>query len=114
MPPVLPLVPLSALYQFHTVSDTHDPPGPLVVKVVPPTTVTYGSSEGGERPPVKAPLSPEARKNDWPWPRIAGKLHPCWHRCLKPHEQLNCLAASLVAMQFRTALGAVTLSVGPS
>ena len=64
MPPVLAPVPSPVVNQFHTFSETHDPPGPLVDKVVAPTTVMYGSSLGGSAEPVNAPESPEARKND--------------------------------------------------
>ncbi len=49
-PPPLPL---------QTASDTHAPPGPLVVKVVPPTTVIFVSSDGENTAPEYAPLSPE-------------------------------------------------------
>src|ERR1017187_140432 len=61
--------------QLHTFSDTHDPPGPLVVKVVPPTTVMYGSSDGSLIVPVGySPLSPEASKNDCPCAAYCRKI----------------------------------------
>jgi hypothetical protein len=54
-----PLLPVPAP-QFQTVSDTQLPPGPVVVKVVPPTTVIFGSSDGVGIAPVYASLSPDA------------------------------------------------------
>jgi hypothetical protein len=44
----------------HAVSDDQGPFAALVLRLVPPTTVTYGSSEGVVIFPVYAPLSPEA------------------------------------------------------
>src|SRR5580698_824590 len=60
MPPPLPM-PFSG---FHTVSDTYGPTGPVVVKVVPPTLVRYGSSAGKlvDVDVINASLSPEATK----------------------------------------------------
>ena len=43
-----------------------DPPGPVVLKVVPPTWVMFVLSDGNGTPPVKASESPLALKNDWP------------------------------------------------
>jgi hypothetical protein len=48
------------LYGVHTVSDTHAPTGPLVVNVVPPTSVIYGVSPGNGINPLYAPESPDA------------------------------------------------------
>ena len=42
MPPPLPM----PFPQFQTVSKTRAPPGPVVVKVVPPTCVMNGESPG--------------------------------------------------------------------
>jgi len=55
IPPPLPKPSKSdpnSLPQFQTVSEIHEPPGPLVVKVVPPTCVTYGESPGKSINPV--------------------------------------------------------------
>lgn len=47
-PPLLP-VPVS---QFQTVSETYEPPGPVVVRVVPPTCVMFVLSAGNGTAPV--------------------------------------------------------------
>jgi len=46
MPPLLPFVPTPLLYQFQVVSPVQVPPGPLVLSVVPPTTVMLALSAG--------------------------------------------------------------------
>jgi len=42
MPPPVAAVPEPVEFQFQDFSETHDPKGPVVVRVVPPTAVTYG------------------------------------------------------------------------
>src|SRR5271157_2332177 len=115
MPPLLaPPLPCPVVNQFHTVSDCHVPPGPLVLKVVAPTTVTFGSSDGGLRltglpDAVNAPLSPDARKNDCPWVAYCWKICSVFESMSNPHEQLNCSARLSVAMRFKMSLGIVIL-----
>src|SRR5579862_1997534 len=96
MPPLLPVPPP----QFHTVSETYEPPGPLVVSVVPPTSVMFGLSAGKEIAPVKASESPLALKKDCPWAAICWKIVSA--EALgppPPHEQLSCLARLSFAMR---------------
>src|ERR1035437_2792360 len=99
MPPPLP---------NQVVSDTQAPPGLLVVSTVPPTTVTFGLSDGGKggHVPQLPPLSAEAWKNDCPW---AMNCWNVWSRMAStivpnPHEELSCLAWLSVAMRFRMSL----------
>src|ERR1700685_433956 len=78
---------------FHPVSDFHAPPGPVVVRSVPPTAVTYGSSAGHTTSPgVPEPLSPVATNMLWPCAPISSKMGS---RLLSssdhPQEQLTCL-----------------------
>ena len=52
LPPLLARSPCPVVNQFHTVSDSHVPSAPLVLNVVAPTTVIFGSSAGGLTAPV--------------------------------------------------------------
>src|SRR5271163_2192572 len=100
MPPEVPSPPP----QFQTVSDTHEPSGPLVLKVVPPTWVMFGLSAGKRIgwPWGKAHLSPTALKNDCPWAAI------CRNICSAvgsgpppPHEQLSWWTRLSLAMRLK-------------
>src|SRR6476661_7709256 len=93
-PPPLPV---------HVLSASQSPPGPAVVRLVPPTTVTFGSSDGGMIQPVYPPSSPDAWNNDWPWAIICLKICSVVALVgLKHHDELNCFAALSVAMRFST------------
>src|ERR1039458_5885650 len=82
--PALPLQP---------VSDFQAPPGLVVVKAVPPTAVTYGSSAGHTTSPgVPEPLSPVATNTLWPCAAISSKMGSrLLSSSLHPQEQLSCL-----------------------
>src|ERR1700678_1076804 len=89
----------------HVRSDCHGPPAPDVVRLVPPTTVTFGSSEGGITTPLYAPLSPDAWKNDCPCAINCLKICSVVALMPKPHEELSCWPRLSVAIRFRISLG---------
>src|SRR5581483_2949036 len=68
-PPLLP----NPVSQFHTVSDTHDPPGPLVVSVVAPTIVISGESSVKPINPSCSSESPDEQNNVSPCAIICSK-----------------------------------------
>src|ERR1700691_1413328 len=78
---------------FQPVADAHDPPGPLVVKSVPPTEITYGSSAGQtESPGVLEPSSPLATNRLCPWAANSLKIGSrLLSLSVHPQEQLSCL-----------------------
>src|SRR5690242_1574756 len=83
---------IPALY-CHPVSDSHGPPGPDVVRSVPPTAVIHGSSDGHTTPAdVREPLSPVATKTLWPCAAISLKIGSrLLSSSFHPQEQLSCL-----------------------
>src|SRR5207237_6332435 len=83
-----------------TVSDTNDPPGPLVVSVVPPTCVIFGLSSGKEIEPANASPSPLAVKKDCPWAAICKNMFSAVALGPPPlQEQLSCLDKLSLAMR---------------
>src|ERR1017187_5856090 len=96
MPPQVPAPPP----QFQTFSESQDPPGLVVVKVVPPTSVMYGLSAGNGMGPVNASESPQALKNAWPCAAISRKIwSPAGSGGPPPQEQLICLERLSLAMR---------------
>src|SRR5208283_2859657 len=87
--------------QFQVVSETHAPPGPVVVTVVPPTSVMLVLSDGKGIPFTKASPSPEALKNDCPCASICLKMFSAVRSgasgAESPHEQLNCFGELTVS-----------------
>src|SRR4051812_37555211 len=97
MPP--PPAPLEGDPWFRVVSLTREPPGPLVVRFVPPTAVTNGWEAGSSTqmfvPSSNAPSSPAAAKIDCPCAAICWKMADSLWSWLgglkvsaKPHEVL--------------------------
>src|SRR5690348_11421925 len=102
MPPLLPTYFPWFNPQFQAVSDTYEPPGPVVVRVVPPTCVIFVLSDGNGMRPVKASESPVALKNECPWGAIGKKS--CYgdgSGLPPPQEQPICLAMLSFAMRLR-------------
>ena len=95
LPPLLPTPPP----QFQTVSETYEPAAPVVVRVVAPTCVMLGLSDGKEIEVVNASESPVALKNDCPWVAICLKMvSEVASGPPPPHEQLSCLARLSLAI----------------
>src|ERR1051326_9019571 len=96
LPPALPML----FPRCQTVSDTNDPPGPLVVSVVPPTCVIFGLSSGKGIAPENASPSPLAAKKDCPWAAICKNMFSAVPLDAPPdQEQLNCLDTLSLAMR---------------
>src|ERR1039458_1400452 len=78
---------------FQPVSDFQDPPGPLVVRSVPPTAAPQAPSGGHPTSPgVPEPLSPVATNTLWPCAAISRKIGSrLLSLSLHPQEQLSCL-----------------------
>src|SRR5579863_4443056 len=85
---------------FHPVSDCHAPPPPAVVRTVPPTAVTQGSSDGQTTfAAVLDPWSPVATNTVCPCAAISSRIGSrLLSSLLHPQEQLTVLATLSAAI----------------